>query len=86
MIINYRENTFALTIDSHIIHEKHNIVLIVICAVIAIISYDKPPAKNDSNSHLLVQGCCYHCLARSQLLQRGPLLQQPERESDHPAH
>ena len=41
--------------------------------------------RNDSHSHLLAQGCCYHCSARSQLLQHGPLLQLPEREFDHSA-
>ena len=45
----------------------------------------QPPSTIDSHSHLLAQGCCYHCPARSQLPQRGPLLQLPERESDHPA-
>ena len=38
------------------------------------------------HSHLFAQECCYHCPARSRPLQRGPLLQLPERESDHTAH
>ena len=40
----------------------------------------------DGHLHLLAQGCCYHCPARIQLLQRGPLLQLPKRESDHPTN
>ena len=40
----------------------------------------------DGHSHLLAQECCYHCPAGSRQLQRGPLMQLPERESDHTAH
>ena len=40
----------------------------------------------DGHSHLLAQECCYHCPAGSRPVQRGPLLQLPERESDHTAH
>ena len=40
----------------------------------------------DGHSQLLVQECCYHCPAGSRQLHRGPLLQLPERESDHTAH
>ena len=40
----------------------------------------------DGHSHPFAQECCYHWPAGSGQLQRGPLLQLSERESDHSAH
>ena len=42
-MIKYRENTFALTMDSQVIHEKHNIMsIIVICAVVVPMANNLP--------------------------------------------
>ena len=40
----------------------------------------------DGHSHILAQEYCYHYPAGSRQLQRGPLLQLPERESHQSAH